>query len=150
MFDKILEKITGKDDLERVACLGNFAKLSAYLKTRKVYVPRKPRRFLDPSELTETALLDHIKAEARESANTPFEPWILDLDGKKRLPVFSSPERMQQFSAKISVEINKVFSLVAGEALLEVAIKGLELDFVDLNLFCQKSWEIEVKKKSAS
>ena len=81
---------------------------------------------------------------------TPFEPWILTLDGKKRLPVFSRRQRMQAFSRKISQSMNKVFSLGCGEALLWNITKQMDIDFVDLNLFSEKSWEIPVKQNGLS
>ena len=74
--------------------------------------------------------------------------WILEVDGKKRLPAFSSQKRMEEFSGKMSQQLGKVFSLGCIEILLEDAIKELDLDFVDLNLFSQKSWEIGVRKQS--
>ena len=92
-------------------------------------------------------MLEQIKKDAQEIKATPFEPWILELDGKKRLPVFSSRKKLQNFAAKISQNMNKVFSLVGGEGLLREVINGLEIDFVDLNLFSEKSWEIDIQKK---
>jgi hypothetical protein len=147
MFWKMLEKLTGKDDLERVAYKEDLGQLNAYLKTRRVLIPQRPRRFLDATSFTQEQLLQQIRMDAQELSGTPFEPWILNLDGKRRLPAFSSPLRMQDFSSKISQEMNKVFSLGGAEFLLEDITKNLDIDFVDLNLFSQKSWEIGVRRQ---
>ena len=64
-----------------------------------------------------------------------FEPWILEVDGKRRLPVFSSQEKMTVFASKMSTELNKVFSLGCIQTLLENVTKSVDVDFVDLNLF---------------
>lgn len=79
-------------------------------------------------------------------ARAPFEPWILELDGMKRLPTFSSKEKMNNFSKAVSQQLNSVFSLGAAEVLLWEVTKQLDIDFVDLNLYSEKSWEIEVKR----
>lgn len=148
MIAKILEKITGKDDLERVAYKENLDLLNSYLKKRPILIPQRPRRFLDAANFTQEQLLEQIQKDARQLGNEQFEPWILEVDGKKRLPVFSSQERMNAFAGKMSQELNKVFSLGCIEILLENITKNLDVDFVDLNLFSQKSWEIGVRKKS--
>ena len=148
MIAKLIERITGKDDFERVAYKEDLAQLNAYLKTRKVLIPRKPRRFLDASSFTEAQLLEMIRKETEELAGAEFEPWILEMDGKKRLPAFSSSKRMEAFSAKISQRMNKVFALGGAEFLIEDITKGLDLDFVDLNPFSPKSWEIGVRRRN--
>ena len=72
---------------------------------------------------------------------------VTQVDGKKRLPVFSSQEKMTVFASKMSTELNKVFSLGCIQTLLENVTKSVDVDFVDLNLFSQKSWEIGMRKK---
>lgn len=52
MITKILEKLTGKDDLERVAYKEDLALLNAYLKKRPVFIPQRPKRFLDAASFT--------------------------------------------------------------------------------------------------
>ena len=148
MVNKILEKLTGKDDLERIAYKENAALLNDCLKKRRVFVPQRPKRFLDAANFTEEQLKEQIMADARQlSDNNHFEPWILDVDGIKHLPVFSSQIKMHAFSSKMSQELNKVFSLGCIEILLENVIKHVDVDVVDLNLFSQKSWEITIQKK---
>ena len=146
MIAKIIEIVTGKDDLERVAYKEDLGQLDAYLKIRRVWIPKRPTRFLDAATFTREQLAELIKHESKELAGDQFDPWTLDVDGKKRLPAFSSQKRMKAFSAKMSKELNKVFSLGCIEVLLEEITKDLDVDFVDLNLFSQKSWEIGVKK----
>lgn len=46
--------------------------------------------------------------------------------------------------------MNKVFALGGAEFLIEDITKGMNLDFVDLNLFSEKSWEIGVRKNNVS
>jgi hypothetical protein len=145
MLAKLLETLTGKDDLERIAYKGGIPKLNAYLRTRKVLIPLKPTRFLDAANFTKEQLLEQIQKDLQEMNATPFEPWILKLDGKRRLPVSSSHTKLQTFSAKISQQMNKVFSLGSAEILLSEVTKNLDLDIVDLNLFSDKSWEIATK-----
>jgi hypothetical protein len=147
MIAKLLEKVTGRDDLERVAYAGDINRLNAYLKTRKVLVPRRPKRFLDVATFTQEQLLEQIRKDAQELSRTPFEPWILEVDGKKRLPVFSRQQKVQDFAGKVYREMNKVFSVGCVDFLLEDLTKNLEIDFVDLNLFSHKSWEIEIRRR---
>ena len=149
MIAKLLEKMTGKDDLERVACKEDLGQLNAYLKARRVLIPRRPKRFLDAATFTKEELLEQIRKDSHDLSTAPFEPWILEMDGKKRLPVFSSQQRVQDFSARISMNLNKVFSVACAEFLLADVTKHLDLDFVDLNLFSQRSWEIAVRQREA-
>jgi hypothetical protein len=148
MIAKILEKLTGKDDLERVAYKEDLALLNAYLKTRHVFVPQRPKRFLDAATFTQEQLMEQIRKDSEQLGSDQFEPWILEVDGKKRLPVFSSQDRMQAFAAKISQEMNKVFGLGCISILLENVTKHVDVDFVDLNPFSKKSWEIGIGKKT--
>jgi hypothetical protein len=147
MLAKIIELITGKDDLERIACKEDPVKLNTYLKTRKLLIPKRPKHFLDADTFAQEDLVNLIEKEAADLAGDTFEPWILGIDGKKRLPVFSSQRKMEIFSAKISQQLNKVFSLGCADFLLGEITKDLDIDYVDLNLFCPKSWEIGVKSR---
>lgn len=148
MFNKLLELITGKDDLERVAYKEDLGQLVAYLKTRTLLIPKRPRRFLDAANFTEQELMDLIRDESKELSGAQFEPWVLEMDGKQRLPAFSSQKKMQNFSEKISVQLNQVFSLGCASILMEDVIKNVDVDFIDLNLFSKKSWEISVHRKN--
>ncbi len=148
MIANLIERITGKDDLERIAYKEDLAQLNAYLKTRKLLIPRKPRRFLDASSFTPEQLLEMIQKESEDLAGAEFEPWILEMEGKKRLPAFSSSKKMEAFSTMISQQMNKVFALGGAEFLIEDITKGLDLDFVDLNLFSPRSWEIGVRRRN--
>jgi hypothetical protein len=144
----LMEKLTGKDDLERVAYRENLAELNAYLKKRPVFIPQRPKRFLDAATFTQEQLMEQIRKDSEQLADDQFEPWILEVEGKKRLPAFSSQERMTAFAGKMSKELNKVFSLGCIQTLLENVTKNVDVDFVDLNLFSQKSWEIGIGKKT--
>ncbi len=146
MLAKLIETITGKDDLERVAYKENVGQLNEYLKTRRILIPRKPQRFLDASSYTQEELLEQIRKDAEELSDAPFEPCVLDVDGKKRLPAFSSLKKVEIFSSKMAHRMNKVFGVGCGEVLLATVARDLDVDFVDLNLFSEKSWEIEVRK----
>lgn len=148
MLAKILEKMTGKDDLERVAYKENLALLNAYLKKRHVFIPQKPKRFLDAANFTQEQLIEQIRKDSEQLGSDKFEPWILEIDGKKRLPVFSSQDRMQAFAVKISQDMNKVFGLGCISILLENVTKQVDVDLVDLNPSSKKSWEIDIGKKS--
>ena len=146
MIAKLLEIATGKDDLERVAYKEDLRLLNDYLKTRRLLIPKKPRRFLDAATFTQDELMEMIEQESKELGGDQIELWILEIDGKKRLPAFSSQKKMEAFSAKMSQDLNKVFSLGCFEALLADITKQADVDFVDLNLFSKKSWEIGVRK----
>ena len=63
MIAKILEKFTGKDDLERVAYKENLELLNAYLKKRHVFVPQRPKRFLDAATFTQEQLMEQIRSD---------------------------------------------------------------------------------------
>ena len=150
MLAKLIETLTGRDELERVAYKKDVAQLNEYLKRRKLLIPRKPSRFLDASEFTEEQLFEVIKKESEDLAGAEFVPWILDIDGKKRLPAFSGAKKMEVFSGRISQQIDKVFPLGGAEFFLEDITKGLDLDFVDLNPFSAKSWEICVRRRDVA
>jgi hypothetical protein len=147
MIAKILEKLTGRDDLERVAYKEDLALLNAYLKTRPVFVPQRPRRFLDAATFTPEELMEQIRQDSKQLAGDQFEPWILELDGRKRLPVFSNQARMKTFAGWISQQMNMVFGLGCVSILLENVTKHVDVDFVDLNLFSKKTWEIGIGRK---
>src|SRR6266481_8360097 len=137
MIAKILEILTGKDDLERVAYKEDLALLNAYLKKRRLWIPQRPKRFLDAASLTQEQVLAQIREDSEQLSNEQFEPWILEVDGKKRLPAFSSQKKMLAFSGRMSQELNKVFSLGCISILLEDVTRSVDVDFVDLNLFSQ-------------
>jgi hypothetical protein len=145
MIWKLLETITGKDDLERVAWRENLAQLNECLKTRRVWVPRRPKRYLDASNYTQEQLLKLVEDEAKDFSGDSFEPWVLEIDGKRRLPIFSSRKKLEVFAGKISQQLNKVFSLGGAEMLLEDITRGSDIDFADLNMLTGKSWEIGVR-----
>jgi hypothetical protein len=148
MIAKILELITGKDDLERIAYKEDLGLLNYYLKTRKLLIPKRPKRFLDADTLTPEQLLELTEEEAKDLSGDHFVPWILEVDGQKRLPAFSSQKKLEAFSAEISKKLNKVFGLGNIEILLADITKDADIDFVDLNLFSRKSWEIGVRKRT--
>ena len=87
-----------------------------------------------------------MRKNAEALAVGPIEPWVLDLDGKRRLPIFSREKRITVFSGEISKRLNKVFSLGFVEVLMSDIVDKIVLDFIDLNLFSPKSWEIQIKK----
>ncbi len=147
MIAKILETLTGKDDVERVAYKEDLQLLNDYLKTRRLFFPKRPMRFLDAATFTQDQLMELIEQESKELGGNQVELWILEIDGKKRLPAFSSQMKMKAFSAKMSKDLNKVFSLGCIEVLLADIVKVADIDFVDLNLFSQKSWEIGVRRQ---
>ena len=144
MLAKLLELITGKDGLERVACREDLIQLNAYLRTRRLLIPKRPRRFLDAASFTPEELLELMREEAEELAGESFEPWVLEADGKRRLPAFSGQKRMMVFSGKISRQMGKVFSLGGAEILLKDIVGGLDIDFIDLNPLNPRSWEIGI------
>lgn len=146
MLAKILELLTGMDDLERVAAKENVASLNAYLKRRPVFVPQQPKRFLDAASFTDDQLLEQIRKDSEQLSDDEFEPWILEVDGKKQLPVFSSEKRMQTFASRVSQDMNKVFSLGCISILLEEVTQHIEVDIVELNLFSRQSWEVGIRE----
>jgi hypothetical protein len=82
-----------------------------------------------------------IEAESADMAGDQFEPWILELNGVRRLPAFSSEKTMKVFVKTISQQMNKVFALGGAEFLIEDITKDSDIEFVDLNLFSHQSWE---------
>ncbi len=146
MLAKILERLTGKDGLERVAAKNNIDLLSAYLQERPVFVPQRPRRFLDASEFSDTELLEQIRKDLEQMSNDVFEPWILEVDGTTRLPVFSNERRSQAFASAISKDMNEVFALGLVAVLLSEVTTQVHVDVVELNLFSKQSWEIAVRE----
>ena len=89
-----------------------------------------------------------IREDTKQLNDDHFEPWILEIKGKKCLPVFSSQERMKAFAAKVSKDLNKVFGLGCAYILLENVTKHVDIDLVELNPYCKKSWEIGIRKKT--
>lgn len=145
MLAKLLEYFTGKDDLERVAYREDHKELNAYLKTRAVLIPRRPRRFLDPKTCTPQQIDEQIRGDLEDLAGNSFEPWILEVNGQRRLPVFSSQKTLTVFARKIGEEMNVIFAVGCIQVLLHEITKKIDVDFVDLNLYSKKSWELGVK-----
>ena len=145
MLSKVLEFITRKDDLERVAYREDSLLLAKYLKTRTLLIPQRPRRFLDAANFTMEELKTMTEAECTRLGGSSFEPWIFDMKGKKRLPAFSSHKAMNTFSSKLSMDLNKVFGLGCVELLL-ADVATMDVDIVDLNLYSKKSWEITIRQ----
>ena len=134
-------------DLERIAQNGDLDELNAYLKTHRVLIPMRPRRFLDPAKLNREQLLEEIKKDSEELKKMPFEPWILELNGQKRLPIFSSTQRMQEFSKHVAQDLKQAFSLRGAKIPLELVAKNFDIDFADLNLFSENSREIGLRRR---
>lgn len=146
MIARLAEWITGKDDLERVAVRGDTARLNAYLETRLLWVPCEPSRFLDASDFSPEDLLKVLEAEAEDNTpDRPFTAWVMDHDGVRRLPAFSSLKRMTTFAGAISKRLDKVFPLGGGEMLMSDVVRATGVEFVDLNVLCGQSWEIAVR-----
>lgn len=147
MLGKLMEIASGKDDVERIAAKNDPMALDALLKTRRLLIPRRPKVFLDAANVTQEQFQEIIKIESEDMAGDQFEPWVLESDGKRRLPAFSSQKNMETFSKKISQEMGKVFALGSVEVLIGDISKNIDLDFIDLNLFSELSWEINVRNK---
>jgi hypothetical protein len=143
---KIFDLFTGKDDVERAASEEDPEVLKSLLKTRKLLVPRMPQRFLDAAAHTEEQLAELRSAENSEIAELLFEPWILEVNGVKKLPVFSSMENMKAFSAQMFVELNQVFALGHEEMLLADVIQGFKFQIASLNIYSEGSRELAVKE----
>lgn len=148
MIAKLLELATGKDDVERLAAKGDLARLDAYLKTRRLFFPKQPRRFLDAASFTQDELLGLMEAETKELAGDQVELWILEIDGQKWLPAFSSQKKAELFSSKMSRQLNKVFCLGCVEVLLADVVSGRDIDVIDLNRFSEQSWQLGVRNQS--
>lgn len=146
MLAKLVEAITGLDDLERVAQKGDVRALNAYLKTRAVHVPQRPQIFLDPSQGTAEDHAEMLRLEAERLSGDSFDLWVLEVDGKKRLPVFSSEKKMTVFSQHMAKTLKKVFTFGCIVVPIETVVRQIDVDYIDLNLFSPKSWEIEVNQ----
>ena len=144
-MNKIFDLLSGQNELERIAQKGDVRLLNEYLKSHPVLIPKRPKQFLDAASLTQADLLRVIEADTAALANEPFEPWILELDGKRRLPAFSSPKTLETFAKKISKELNKVFGLGYDEFHVFDITKSHAVGVVDLNMFSARSWEVEVR-----
>lgn len=149
MLGKLLELITGKDDVERIAQTENLDSLNDYLKTRRLLFPKKPARFLDAATFTQEQLLELMEEESQALSGDAVELWILEIDGRRRLPAFSSQKKMQAFSSKMSMSLKRVFTLGCVEALISEVTKGADIDFVDLNPYGGKGWEIGVSNEKS-
>jgi hypothetical protein len=146
VLSKLLETVTGRDDLERIARKNDPRALYEYLRTRPVWIPQRPKRFIDPGSLSEENLLDLIRKDTEDLAKETVFLWVLEMDGKKHLPIFSNQKRLEQFAAKIGKELNKVFGLGCVQELLPNVLKQVEADVVPLNLYSGETWIIEIEK----
>lgn len=146
MIQRIIEWVTGKDDLERVVSKGNSEQILHYLKTRQVTIVMKPKRFLNAADFTTDQLMEQIKLDAAELDSDPFHPWVVESEGKRELLVFSSQKRAFEFAGAMSTKMDKVFGLGTGQATLESITSQLKVDQVVLNAFCKQSWVIEIQK----
>lgn len=150
LVSRLLEAVTGKDDLERMADKGDSLRLDRYLATRRLFFPKRPCRFLDPANLTQDELIRLIREEGEETGGDRIEFWVQDVDGKQRLPAFSSLRKSEAFSARLSQDLNLVFGLGCLEMLLSDALTYVDVDFVDINLFSKKSWALGVGVRKPS
>jgi hypothetical protein len=141
MFGKLFSTLTGRDEVERAAAKDNLDALLRVLKTRPLLIPRRPLQFLDPAQLTEEQLLAAIQRESAEVAELSFEPWVLAVDGRRRLPAFSSQEKMSVFAKRVSTDLKQVFALSAAEVLLADIPADLEIDIIALNPFSEGARE---------
>lgn len=171
MLDHILEIVTGRDDIERMADKGDPVQLRSYLEKRQLWIPARPRRFFEAANCTQEEFREATEpqrqraqendvgqceiadsrmatgASVREAlCEMAFEPWVLERDGQKRLPAFSSLAKLEEFSEAMSRQLGKVFPLPTMEALLPEVAAALGVDVVELNLFSERSWEIEVSR----
>jgi hypothetical protein len=62
--------------LERVAYKENLGSLNDNLKTRRLFFPKKPRRFLDAATFTQKQLMEMIEQEATDLGGDQIELWI--------------------------------------------------------------------------
>jgi hypothetical protein len=65
---------------------------------------------LDPETLTPELLYAHIEKGARESSeSTGFEPFVYEVNGRRRLPFFTTLDLAKKFGGEYSRERNRVF-----------------------------------------
>ena len=147
MITKILNAVTGKDDLERIASKGDIALLEKYLESRPVFVPALPTKFLDAATSSDEDMLAFIEEQVVQQSEAIFEPWILESDGERRLPVFSSLKCMQVFSGEMSKSMNQIFALGGEEMLIADIREVYGIDVLDVNRFSKGNWEIGLKKR---
>jgi hypothetical protein len=76
----------------------------------------------------------------------PFEPWVSEVNGSKRLPAFSSRARLNVFTRSMATRINKVFPLVWTEMSFEEIRRDVSAEVVDLNLYSPRSWELRIQE----
>jgi hypothetical protein len=150
MISKLVEAITGQDDLERVAAKNDTPALCEYLQTRPVWIPQRPKRFLDAANFSEQELLTLIEKDSHDLSGQTVDLWILDMDGKKHLPIFSNPKKLEAFSATISKDLNKVFGLGCIQELLPEVLKQVDVEVIVLNAFSKRHWAIEIEKVKRS
>jgi hypothetical protein len=109
-----------------------------------VLIPREPQRFLDQDTFSAEELIELVRKEAEELDQDSFCPWILEHDGQRRVPAFSSQKKAVKFSGEISRRLNQVFALGTAEVLLTEIVGDLQVDFVDLNPLTGRSWELRI------
>lgn len=66
---------------------------------------------------------------------------------RKAAAGFSSVKKANVFSGRISQQLNKVFALGLEAILLHDLVKQVEVDFVVVNLFSDRAWEISVTRE---
>ena len=89
MIGWLIERVTGKDDLERIAQKGNVQAINFLLKKRPVWIPSRPRQAIDPESMDGETLVQAVQNElGADGPDAPFVPWIMEVDGCRRLPAF--------------------------------------------------------------
>ena len=144
MLSKLVELLSGKDALERMACLEDPDRLLDYLLTHEFLVPIRPQQFLDADTATDEELMESIEASAEATAGDAVDLWTEEIDGKIRLPAFSSPKRAEAFGAALSQQLNMIFGLGCVPVLLSDVLATQHIDFVDFNRFSKGSFELDV------
>ncbi len=142
MFNRVFNLLSRKDDLEIIASKANWKLLAEQLKTRKILVPKRPLRMIDPQNISSEDLITCIQKDAEDLNTSQFSPWIFENNSKKMIPIFSSQDRFIEFSKALSLSLNKVFGLGYMDFLLQDVLNNCEVDLIILNFQCKNSWEI--------
>ena len=106
---------------------------------------------IDPSQITEAKLIEMLRgAAASLSQDKDFLPFVYTDHGRRKLPFFSTPDRVESFIGEYSKRQNRVFPFqvlgVQGSVLARVCPA---CDVLVLNPYSAKSIELSTTQTTA-
>ncbi len=150
LLDACLEFITRDDRISRIARQGDMNETEHILRTKPVLIPLQPVRFHDLTGMSATdfskALADDFKTINRAKEQGRVIPWIHEIKGIRRLPIFSSQRHADRYAQRVVSMGDKAAGIAFIQHLIFDFITGLTppIQALDLNIFSKHPIELQM------